>query len=393
MFRVARLALPLPLLVALTAAAACSGDPAEEATATAVPEPTYETQRVLAPIESAEIVVGESNPPQYFVQLTSGLPSGCARFDENTIERDGKTLTITVWNTEPAPGEEIACTAIYGFLDHNIALGSDFQPGETYTVRVNDKTLRLVAQGGTIPIEPTATPQITLQRVLAPIEGVSISVAESFPEQYFLAVTVGLPNGCVEFDNFEVSRQAQLVFVTVWNLEPSQPVPCTQQYRTQVVNVPLGSDFERGGKVYSVMVNDKQVDLVTAGGTSSGGTGSTVVESEGEVGVSKEMRIGDAVTFGTNGAKIQFLEVSEDSRCPSDVVCVQAGSATILIGISGAGQFPSLFELSLDSGNEASASTFFGGFKITLEVLDPYPVSTVQTAEADYVVTLLVTAQ
>ena len=105
------------------------------------------------------------------------------------------------------------------------------------------------------------------------------------------------------------------------------------------------------------------------------------------------MRIGDAVTFGTNGAKIQFLEVSEDSRCPSDVVCVQAGSATILIGISGAGQFPSLFELSLDSGNEASASTFFGGFKITLEVLDPYPVSTVQTAEADYVVTLLVTAQ
>ena len=35
----------------------------------------------------------------------------------------------------------MACTAIYGMYELNINLGSDYTPGQTYTVRVNDKTV------------------------------------------------------------------------------------------------------------------------------------------------------------------------------------------------------------------------------------------------------------
>lgn len=90
--------------------------------------------------------MAESFPPQYFVQITSGLPSGCAAFEEITTERDGNTIRITVWNTVPAADEPIACTAIYGFVENSVALGTGFTSGETYTVDVNDVTETFVAQ-------------------------------------------------------------------------------------------------------------------------------------------------------------------------------------------------------------------------------------------------------
>jgi hypothetical protein len=103
-------------------------------------------ERVLAPIESVEVIVAESFPPQYFVQVTSGLANGCAQFDEVTTERDGDTVRITVWNTMPVSDEAIACTMIYGFVENNVALGTDFAPNQRYSVEVNDVTESFVAQ-------------------------------------------------------------------------------------------------------------------------------------------------------------------------------------------------------------------------------------------------------
>jgi hypothetical protein len=103
-------------------------------------------QRVLAPIDAVDLRIAESFPPQYFLNVTSGLPSGCARFDEYEVERSGTTITVTVWNLEPAPGAGVVCTLIYGFAEHSIALGSDFGSGETYTVHVNEETTTFVAQ-------------------------------------------------------------------------------------------------------------------------------------------------------------------------------------------------------------------------------------------------------
>lgn len=99
----------------------------------------------LAPIESVEVRVAESFPPQYFLDVTSGLPSGCASFDRYEVVRNGDTVEVSVWNRIEIP-KNGACTAIYGTAKHAITLGPDFQPGRTYTVQVNAVTKTFVGQ-------------------------------------------------------------------------------------------------------------------------------------------------------------------------------------------------------------------------------------------------------
>ena len=101
---------------------------------------------VAAPIESASIATLESFPPQYVLQVTSGLPSGCAQFHEAKVtSRDGNTISVSVTNT--VPGDDVTmCTMIYGMKETNLNLGSDFTPGETYTVDVNGTLVQFSAQ-------------------------------------------------------------------------------------------------------------------------------------------------------------------------------------------------------------------------------------------------------
>lgn len=99
-------------------------------------------QRELAPIDALSIRIAESSPPQVFVDVTTGLPGGCARFDSAVVARAGSVITLTMWNSMPTG--PVACTAIYGYLRHTVPLGA-FQPG-TYTLHVNDQTRTLVVQ-------------------------------------------------------------------------------------------------------------------------------------------------------------------------------------------------------------------------------------------------------
>ncbi len=103
------------------------------------PPPLFPTVEALAPIESVELLILESFPPQYNLLITSGLPSGCAEFSRYDVQRvDDTTIAVQIWNLVPAPDSLIACTAIYGLVDTTISLGSDFVSGVTYTVTVND---------------------------------------------------------------------------------------------------------------------------------------------------------------------------------------------------------------------------------------------------------------
>ena len=121
------------------------GDP--PATGTPAEEPPYETEEVLAPIESVDVIVRESFPPQYVAVVTSGLPSGCAAFHSIEVERDGDTFSVTVLNTMPAPGQDIACTMIYGYIENSVQLEGEFVSGTEYTVVVNSDTeMTFVAQ-------------------------------------------------------------------------------------------------------------------------------------------------------------------------------------------------------------------------------------------------------
>ncbi len=101
---------------------------------------------VDAPIEAIDILVRESFPPGYTAKITSGLPSGCARFHEAKITgRSGATITISITNTMPSDPKTI-CTGIYGYHETNLDLGQDFVSGRTYTVQVNNKEETFRAQ-------------------------------------------------------------------------------------------------------------------------------------------------------------------------------------------------------------------------------------------------------
>lgn len=96
-------------------------------------------RQALAPIESAEIVVRESAPPQYAVKITSGLPNGCAKFERIDIVPNGKVVDLKVWNTLPVE-RSIACTTAYGTTSNTVNLGGHFERGRTYDVRINGET-------------------------------------------------------------------------------------------------------------------------------------------------------------------------------------------------------------------------------------------------------------
>ena len=126
-------------------------DTVSSADPTMPPEPTPIVSegmvKVPAPIESVDIAVAESYPPQYFVHIVSGLPNGCVEFYGYEETRSGDTINITVTNLEPGPSSPaMACAAIYLTQETSVALGKDFEPGATYTVIVNDVTKTFDAQ-------------------------------------------------------------------------------------------------------------------------------------------------------------------------------------------------------------------------------------------------------
>ena len=122
-----------PMLLAAAGLAACDRD---FGTAVALEDGR---RLVPAPIESAEIVVRESAPPEYSLRITSALPNGCARFERIAVLPNGTTLEVKVWNTLPAD-EKTACTMIYGTTSNTVSLGRTFEPGRTYDVRINGQS-------------------------------------------------------------------------------------------------------------------------------------------------------------------------------------------------------------------------------------------------------------
>ena len=102
-----------------------------------------------SPIESAEIMVLESAPPQYQLRVVSGLPkgSGCSQFNGYEIRRsESNDIEVIVTHHEVAD-RMVMCTADFLIVETFVPLGSDFVSGEKYTVRVNsDKVTSFSAQ-------------------------------------------------------------------------------------------------------------------------------------------------------------------------------------------------------------------------------------------------------
>lgn len=84
------------------------------------------------------------------------------------------------------------------------------------------------------------------------------------------------------------------------------------------------------------------------------------------------------------GIKVRFVEMVEDSRCPTDVNCIQAGNARIRIEVSKNGRTRTL---ELNSNSMKGAATF-AGFRFQLRGLTPEPRSNIRINRNGYVATI-----
>lgn len=98
-----------------------------------------------------------------------------------------------------------------------------------------------------------------------------------------------------------------------------------------------------------------------------------------------ELPLGGAAQV-VDGPTVTFAQVAEDSRCPIDAVCIQAGRATVRLQIH---RGDSASELLLSTRDGASADTV-GGHEVRLVALLPPPRAATPTPVDSYRVTLLI---
>ncbi len=104
--------------------------------------------------------------------------------------------------------------------------------------------------------------------------------------------------------------------------------------------------------------------------------------------------LGDEIPLEGSDLRIRFVLVLEDNRCPTDVQCVTAGEASVVLRISdGQGQLSQL-ALSIPglvpTPFNDNDSIFHRGYRFQLIQLDPYPVFGASIDANDYRVKLLV---
>ena len=88
----------------------------------------------------------------------------------------------------------------------------------------------------------------------------------------------------------------------------------------------------------------------------------------------------------TGRISIKFVELVEDSRCPTDVDCIWAGVARIKVRLSRNGKTAD-FELNTNQGDKPAV---FQGFKIGLKSLVPRQSTTSKYSPSAYTATVTV---
>ena len=104
-----------------------------------------------------------------------------------------------------------------------------------------------------------------------------------------------------------------------------------------------------------------------------------------------QLEIGQTAVIQDEELEIQFWNLPEDSRCPSDVVCIWEGQVRITLRVGKTGDEKQEVEVTSRAGHGDLARSDFGDYRIDLIAVEPYPVSTETIALEDYGITLVVT--
>ncbi len=102
-----------------------------------------------------------------------------------------------------------------------------------------------------------------------------------------------------------------------------------------------------------------------------------------ELGEVFDLAFGQSTQIHNENLSIKFLEVAEDSRCPTSVECVWEGNAGILLLIS-------QDTVSLNTTLEPKEIDI-GSYVIELISVSPYPETTEPINKEDYTIELVVT--
>ena len=104
-----------------------------------------------------------------------------------------------------------------------------------------------------------------------------------------------------------------------------------------------------------------------------------------------QLEIGQTASIQDEELEIQFWNLPEDSRCPSDVVCIWEGQVRIVLRVGKAGEEKQDLEVTSRAGHGDLARAGLGDYTIELIAVEPYPVSTERIELEDYLITLVVT--
>ncbi|MGI8917118.1 MAG: hypothetical protein ACR2H6_00860 [Pyrinomonadaceae bacterium] len=106
------------------------------------------------------------------------------------------------------------------------------------------------------------------------------------------------------------------------------------------------------------------------------------------VGKEFSIKVGEQLKFEGTNLQVKFTGVPQDSRCPSNVNCVWAGNAEVVLEWL-ADKCPTSITLNTHgtpTGNESKVR----GYRVKLIMLEPYPHSEKKISPSDYTATLLV---
>lgn len=92
------------------------------------------------------------------------------------------------------------------------------------------------------------------------------------------------------------------------------------------------------------------------------------------------IKFGKQKKFSRSKLTVKFVSVTEDSRCPQGVQCIQAGNARIKVEISN-GTTKETFEMNTTLGPKGAS---FSGFAIYLDELLPMTKANTKIKQNDY---------
>jgi hypothetical protein len=234
-----------------------------------------------------------------------------------------------------------------------------------------------------------------------------MEVSTTGPSRADLVVVSGLPNACYTFGHYRLTREGDAFRVEIVNLIPDDPMlACAEIYGMITTRIPLEGgvetckfyEVEVNGTPYSVQAIAPNARCMGPSADPGQGTGPWPEES-------LVLDFGRKTPVAGTDLALTLLEVPEDSRCPSDVVCIWAGRAAVVLLAELDGEGPWELRLSTDGGStdrgSSGAETPEGGAAVTLETvggytvellqLEPYPVSTGQIPMGEYAARVLVT--